>query len=199
MPISRVSQLLLARRLVQSTGCNGIPVLQRSLFNFLRGEKWVAWVTWSPAVGLVKGQRAEQLQTLPAVWKLGVAKGWGHKRSARCRRKISTFHQREGSSWMACDGSCYWVISGFQVTGGNGAGWLHAFRIYISFPALYFQQKIIFPWFSWRGKATFTCEMHPLRSLCVCWREEHSIIWLRCCGAAKFSLLSSSILPNQIN
>lgn len=59
--------------------------------------------------------------------------------------EISAFHQRDGSSWKACDKRLLLSHQWFSRAGGNGASWLHAFTIYISFPALYFPQKVIFP------------------------------------------------------
>lgn len=59
--------------------------------------------------------------------------------------EISAFHQRDGSSWMACDKKLLLSHQWFSRAGGNGASWLHAFTIYISFPALYFPQKVKFP------------------------------------------------------
>lgn len=98
---------------ISSKHSDGITVLvcYQVLFNFWM-EKWVT-VTGSLAMKQPNGQRAEQLQTPPAVWKLGAAKGL-RTHARHSTEEIRTFHQKEGNSWMACDKSCYWVISDFQ-------------------------------------------------------------------------------------
>lgn len=114
MPISRVSQLLLAQRLVQSTVSNGILVLvlQHALFNFWR-QKWVTWVTWSPAIRLSKGRVQSSCRHLQLSGSLARPKA-EDTNALHSTEEISTFHQKESSSWMVCDKSCYWLISEFQ-------------------------------------------------------------------------------------
>ncbi len=114
MPISRVSQLLLAQRLVQSTASSRILVLvlQHSLFNYW-GEKWVTWVTWSLAIRLSKGRGQSSCRHLQLSGSLERPKA-EDTNARHSTEEISPFHQKEGSSWMAWDKSCYWVISDFQ-------------------------------------------------------------------------------------
>lgn len=108
MPIARVSRLLLAQTLVQSTVSNRILVLvlQHTLFNFCR-EKWV---TWCLAVRLSKGRVQSSCRQLSG----GLERPEAEDTNARhSKEEISTFHQKD-SRWMACDKSCYWVISDIQ-------------------------------------------------------------------------------------
>lgn len=98
-----MSHLLLAQRLVQSTVTNKILVLvlQHALFNSPR-ETWMTWVTWSQAIRLSEGRGQSSCRHLQLPGSSEQPKT-AATNAQHITEEISTFHQKEVSSWMACD------------------------------------------------------------------------------------------------
>lgn len=88
-------------------------------------------------------------------------------------QEISTFHQKDGGSWMACDKSYYWIISDFQELVAMVQADCIAFTIYISFPTLFFQQEVRF-WKEDNVFSGFICILNMANgvSICGCERGE---------------------------
>lgn len=141
-------------------------VLQHVLFNSWR-EKWMTWVTWSQAIRLSEGRGQSSCRHLQLPGSSEQPKA-EDTNTLHITEEISTFHQKEVSSWMAYDKSCYWVISDFffffSKNGGNSENWLRAFIIYISFPVLYSEQKVRFLRFWWQEEVI--CKFVNLDAKC---------------------------------
>lgn len=155
-----------------------IPKHRHALFNLWR-EKWVTWVTRSLAIRLSKGRGQSSCKHLQLSGSSERPKA-KDTNAQHSTEEISAFHQKEGSSWMACDKSCFWVISDFQeLVAVVQTDCMHSlftshFLLLISNKKSNFQdfdskKKLFFFFFC---KARFIC------SKWGCRREKHSILWL---------------------
>lgn len=120
-------------------------------------------MSWSLTIRLSKGRGQSSCRHL----QLSGSVEWPKAENTNAwhsTEEISAFHQREGSSWMGCDKSYYWVISDFQeLVAMVQADCMHSL---FSFPALYFQQKVIFSKF-WKEDNVLLCFKLHLHAKCT--------------------------------
>lgn len=118
--------------------------------------------------------RAEGRAAADASSCLEVWRGQRLSTAWQAAEEISAFHQKDGSGWMACDKRCYWIFGDFHKLVATAQADCNAFTIYISFPTLYFQQKV---WF-WKEdnvffQASFACQALLMELQSVAAREEN--------------------------